>query len=134
MRIDEDLLKERLRKALCDTDQYRTGGKLTLAAVTARAAELACTVVDNLANPPAPPAKTQPNRLHDAGAKRGRLLAVMQSGVPMRASTIMRLAMLTPGEVSWLVKNTPGVVRVGTGLYKRLMEVPDGTAAVPDRS
>jgi hypothetical protein len=140
VKIDQNHLKAELRRRITDPGKYKDLPKMTLASVMARAAELAASAVDALAAPvtinPGPSVRDgrlESERTKDANEKRARLRRVMQAGVPMKASTIGRLAQLTPGELSHLLKHTPGIERVGPGSYRMVCEGAHGSA-VPARA
>lgn len=125
--MDTEALKRALHRRLTDKDRY-PGEKLTLRIVMERAAEIALATVDAMVATTVPqpaqqrrrPGAGRPDsdRLTAAQEKRQRLLRVLKhADGPMRMGHIGREAMLTPGECSWLLKSTPGVVQVGRGVY-----------------
>lgn len=131
MHIAPVKLKAALYERITNRLQYPE--KLTVVACLTCAAELACEVIDMLATADSKPAETgrrqerrrpgqgrpDSSRQLAANEKRGRVLKVLrQEGAPLRMGEIGRKAMLTPGECSYLLKTTAGVVQVGPGRYQ----------------
>lgn len=128
MQIDADRLKSVLRQRLTDRSRYNLE-RFTLLTVMARAADIAAAVVDELASKPQPGSAplgsgrdTASGRVDDprkavANEKRAAILAALARG-PLKASVVGRMAHLTPGELAYLLKTTPGVERIGAGLYR----------------
>jgi hypothetical protein len=124
VQISINRLKEKLRLRLLDKSAYGTG-KLTLAMVISKAAQIAMQVVDEVAEqtevskPAREPSPRRVAAAERAAKKRQRLIEVLtEAGTPLRVSEIMRRAHLTTGEAAWLVRNTPGIVQVGKGTFE----------------
>jgi hypothetical protein len=123
--VNAEELAARLRGRITNRTLYPSEG-LTLRNVLTRAADLACEVVDQMAGraPVAAsriqrkPGQGRPDssRTRAATEKRQRLQAALAGG-PLHYGEIQQRAKLTGGECSYLLKSTPGIVRVGPGRY-----------------
>jgi hypothetical protein len=121
MQVDADVLKRRLREALSDRANYPITAR-TLDGVIHNAVAVASSVVDELCGGhvarqgKAQRKRTGPSREELAHDKRRRLKEALADG-PLHYGELGRRARLTTGELSWLLKSTPGVLRVGPGRY-----------------